>query len=184
MNLVVVPLIRLTIASESTEFISFFDNKLNIMLSSSDAFIYERINLWKGEGSFDLSIDYYSRRVSGWEPFIEPWTSNCSWTFPSVDNTIRLDISCRFFCYECILELDCIHQLSLATAMRSAADVLDITVTPSLLETIESVRGIFDKIPGAFACGIQDLPYTKDHLCLLICDSINYSSLERMVIIE
>ncbi|XP_017292232.1 vacuolar protein sorting-associated protein 13D isoform X2 [Kryptolebias marmoratus] len=33
----------------------------------------------EGKSSFTLSGDYYNRELSGWEPFIEPWTCFLSW---------------------------------------------------------------------------------------------------------
>ncbi|KAK3881484.1 hypothetical protein Pcinc_014068 [Petrolisthes cinctipes] len=36
---------------------------------------------WKGNGSAccSLSVDYYNRALSGWEPFLEPWQCQAEW---------------------------------------------------------------------------------------------------------
>ncbi|KAL7638274.1 UNVERIFIED_CONTAM: hypothetical protein RMT77_010838 [Armadillidium vulgare] len=34
---------------------------------------------WKGSCNCTLSIDYYNRALSGWEPFIEPWKCRMEW---------------------------------------------------------------------------------------------------------
>ncbi|XP_038577495.1 vacuolar protein sorting-associated protein 13D isoform X3 [Micropterus salmoides] len=49
-------------------------------LTFSRLYVLQRIgSTQEGNASFTLSGDYYNRELSGWEPFIEPWTCFLSW---------------------------------------------------------------------------------------------------------
>ncbi|XP_046808377.1 vacuolar protein sorting-associated protein 13D [Lucilia cuprina] len=54
----------------------------------------ENIKLYEGEIDAVISSDYYNRRLSGWEPIIEPWQCTGRWKFSRniVDKTRRLFI--------------------------------------------------------------------------------------------
>ncbi|KAM6982880.1 intermembrane lipid transfer protein VPS13D isoform 1-T1 [Tautogolabrus adspersus] len=46
----------------------------------SRLYVLQRIgSTQEGNASFTLSGDYYNRELSGWEPFIEPWSCSLSW---------------------------------------------------------------------------------------------------------
>uniref|UniRef100_A0A3Q3FFG1 Vacuolar protein sorting 13 homolog D n=1 Tax=Labrus bergylta TaxID=56723 RepID=A0A3Q3FFG1_9LABR len=49
-------------------------------LTFSRLYVLQRIgSVQEGNTSFTLSGDYYNRELSGWEPFIEPWSCSLSW---------------------------------------------------------------------------------------------------------
>uniref|UniRef100_A0A672ZCY6 Vacuolar protein sorting 13 homolog D n=1 Tax=Sphaeramia orbicularis TaxID=375764 RepID=A0A672ZCY6_9TELE len=49
-------------------------------LTFNRLYVLQRIgSTQEGNASFTLSGDYYNRELSGWEPFIEPWTCLLSW---------------------------------------------------------------------------------------------------------
>ncbi|XP_026189006.1 vacuolar protein sorting-associated protein 13D isoform X2 [Mastacembelus armatus] len=49
-------------------------------LTFSRLYVLQRIgSVQEGNASFTLSGDYYNRELSGWEPFIEPWSCFLSW---------------------------------------------------------------------------------------------------------
>uniref|UniRef100_A0A3Q3XBB5 UBA domain-containing protein n=1 Tax=Mola mola TaxID=94237 RepID=A0A3Q3XBB5_MOLML len=49
-------------------------------LTFSRFYVLQRIgSTQEGNASFTLSGDYYNRELSGWEPFIEPWSCFLSW---------------------------------------------------------------------------------------------------------
>ncbi|KAM7412373.1 hypothetical protein PAMA_022044 [Pampus argenteus] len=49
-------------------------------LTFSRLYVLQRIgSTQEGNASFTLSGDYYNRELSGWEPFIEPWSCFLSW---------------------------------------------------------------------------------------------------------
>ena len=43
-------------------------------------FMLKQQREWVGSASCTLSINYYNRFLSGWEPFIEPWPCSLDWT--------------------------------------------------------------------------------------------------------
>nr|XP_023697192.1 vacuolar protein sorting-associated protein 13D isoform X3 [Paramormyrops kingsleyae] len=49
-------------------------------LTFSRLYVLQRIgSTQEGNASFTLSGDYYNRELSGWEPFIEPWSCSLIW---------------------------------------------------------------------------------------------------------
>ncbi|XP_018606143.2 vacuolar protein sorting-associated protein 13D isoform X2 [Scleropages formosus] len=49
-------------------------------LTLSHLYALQRIgSIREGNATFTLSVDYYNRELSGWEPFIEPWPCLLTW---------------------------------------------------------------------------------------------------------
>jgi len=49
-----------------------------------------------GELACQLSVDYYNRKLSGWEPMLERWPLNLDWQgYPSTDQQLSLKITSK-----------------------------------------------------------------------------------------
>lgn len=80
-------------------------------------------NLEKNAGlaQATISVHYYNRHLSGWEPFIEPWSGNLIWdqTVGGRASTIARDIAI------------------------TSKESLNINITSSLVELYKSVKEIW-----------------------------------------
>lgn len=76
------------------------------------------IQLYEGKIETTIASDYYNRRLSGWEPVIEPWSCTASWKYTgsSVLDTKRL------------------------TLQANSKQVLKFNVTSTLIELSDLVR--------------------------------------------
>ncbi|XP_047493790.1 vacuolar protein sorting-associated protein 13D-like isoform X6 [Penaeus chinensis] len=75
---------------------------------------------WQGKGSAScsLSVDYYNRALSGWEPFLEPWRCEAEW-----DKTPSRDLTGE--------------RLSLSVKTE---DTVNVNITNTLLELYHMVK--------------------------------------------
>ena len=49
--------------------------------------------------TFSMSMNYYNRLLSGWEPMVEPWLLKVTWTGnPASDNDLNVKVTGKLSC--------------------------------------------------------------------------------------
>lgn len=51
-----------------------------------------------------MSLDYYNRSLSGWEPMVEPWRLDAMWSGSPVTDQedLNIKITCKYICTKTI----------------------------------------------------------------------------------